>query len=135
VTYENRHFRIGPLAQYAQGLPFLARIWAKQVALPRTLTSLKRCLSAIECLGSSHSEITLFTSAKSEGPMEDKGCSTGVVSLTHDTSTAEDPIILFVKEVIGEHERLDVSKLGTVLFPPQEGATPFKAEFRTHVIH
>jgi hypothetical protein len=63
--------------------------------------------------------------------MEDKGCSTGVVSLTHDTSTAEDPIILFVKEVIGEHERLDVS----VLFPPQEGATPFKAEFRTHVIH
>jgi len=58
----------------------------------------------------------------------------GFVSLTHDTGTPEDPIILFVKEVIGEHGRLGVSKPEAILLPPREGATPFKEEFRTHVL-
>ena len=112
--------------------PYLARIWAKQVALPRTLASLKRCLSAVECLGSAHNDITLFASAKSEGPMEDTGCGAGVVSLTHDTGTSGDPMIVLVKAVSREHERLDISKPEAVLLPPREGATPFKAEFCMH---
>ena len=62
--------------------------------------------------------------------MEDTG--TGAVSLTNDTGTPGDPIILFVKEVSGEPERLGVSKPEAVLLPPRAGATPCKAEFRTH---
>jgi len=112
--------------------PYLARIWAKQVTLPRTLASLKRCLVAVECLGSAHSGITLFASAKNEDPMEDTSRSAGAVSLTFDTGTPRDPMVLFVKGFSGGDERLGVSKPEVVLLPPQDGATPFKAEFRTY---
>ena len=109
--------------------PYLARIWAKQVALPRTLASLKRCLAAVECLGSAHGGITLFASAKSEVPMED---TSRAVSLTCDNGTPEDPMILYVKEFSGQDERVGMSKPEAVLLPPRDGATPFKAEFCTY---
>jgi hypothetical protein len=64
--------------------------------------------------------------------MEDTSRSAGAVSLTFDTGTPRDPMVLFVKGFSGGDERLGVSKPEVVLLPPQDGATPFKAEFRTY---
>jgi hypothetical protein len=107
---------------------YLARIWAKQVTLPRTLASLKRCLSAVECLDSP--PITLFASAKCDVTLED----TDIVSLTHDTGTPPDPVILFLKgfQESPRSRRLDINKPEAVLLPARGGNTPFKAEFCMH---
>jgi len=113
--------------------PYLARIWAKQVALPRTVMSLKRCLSAVESI-SDHSGTSLFVSAKSETPMD----VTSRLSLTSSSdpgSTPDDPIILFAKVIGGESERWGPPRPETALLPPQEGSTPFKAQFLYYRIY
>jgi hypothetical protein len=89
--------------------------------------SLKRCLSAVESI-SDHSGTSLFVSAKSETPMD----VTSRLSLTSSSdpgSTPDDPIILFAKVIGGESERLGPRRPETALLPPQEGSTPFKAQF------
>lgn len=64
--------------------------------------------------------------------MEDISHRARVVSLTCDTGTPEDPMILLVKEVRDEDKRLALSRPEAVLLPPREGVTPFKAEFRAY---
>jgi len=113
--------------------PYLARIWAKQVALPRTVTSLKRCLSAVESI-SNHNGTSLFVSAKSETAM-DAMSPISLTSRSFPGSTPDDPMILFAKGVDGESERLGAHRPEAALLPPQEGSTPFKLQFLYYRIY
>jgi len=111
--------------------PYLARIWAKQVALPRTVMSLKRCLSAVENID--YKSTNIFASAKSETPMDD--CSRLSFMSSSDLGTPDDPMILFVKTLSAESERLSISKPEAALLPPPKGTTPFKVQFLYYRIY
>jgi hypothetical protein len=107
--------------------PYLARIWAQQVALPRTVMSLKRCLSAVEHIGN-YKDTSLFQSAKSDISMAD----TSHVSLASGSgpgSTPDNPMLLFAKVINIKAERLEASRPEVALLPPREGTTPFKAQY------
>ena len=49
--------------------PYLARIWAKQVTPPHTVTSLKRCICDIERIPQAFIRGQLFSDISSESPM------------------------------------------------------------------
>jgi hypothetical protein len=96
--------------------PYLARIWAKQVALPHTVMSLKRYLSAVEHIGN-YNDTSLFQSVKSDISMAD----TSHVSLTSGSgpgSTPDNPTQLFAKAIT---ERPAPFRPAVALLPPREG--------------
>jgi hypothetical protein len=104
--------------------PYLARIWAKQVALPRTIMSLKRCLSAVENINN-YKDTSLFQSAKSEISMDDAS-HVSLASGSGPGSTADNPMLLFAKAIVQKAKRRAASR---PLLPPREGKTPFKAQY------
>jgi hypothetical protein len=107
--------------------PYLARIWAKQVAPPRTVMSLKRCLSAVERIGG-YKGTSLFLSADSETSMDDTS-RISLISSSSPGSTPDDPMVLFAKAIDRESERLGKARPEAALLPPREGTTPFKPQF------
>lgn len=102
---------------------YLARIWANQIAPPPTVMSLKRCLSAVECIHD-YKTINIFTSAKSETSMDDAS----LVSKFYSGSTPDDPMIL--KFTGTECEKRDKPRPPQILLPSPKGKTPFKPHFR-----
>ena len=105
---------------------YLGRISVEQMALPRTVKSLKRCIAAVEGIAD-HGRITLYTSATTEKTMDDQS------PITLDSGpglTPDEPITLVFKgsETICARS---TSKSTMALLPPSKLKSPLKPRFCT----
>jgi len=86
------------------GDPYLARILAKSVAPPHTVSSLKRCLSKVESIVN-HRKTSLFLSTSSQTPMDD-GHRLSLLNGSGPGSTPQEPMALVVKSSESERNTL-----------------------------
>ena len=106
---------------------YLGRIGVEQMALPRTVKSLKRCIAAVEGIAN-HGRITLYTSATTEKTMDDQS------PITLDSGsglTPDEPMTL----VFAGSETIcarSTSKSTMVLLPPSKLKSPLKPRFCTN---
>ena len=86
------------------GDPYLARILAKSVAPPHTVSSLKRCLSKVESIVN-HRQTSLYLSTSSQTPMDD-GHRLSLLNGSGPGSIPQEPMALVVKSSESERNTL-----------------------------
>ena len=103
---------------------YLGRICIEQLALPRTVKSLKRCIAAVEGIAD-HGRITLYTSTTTETTMDDKS----PITLNSGPGlTPDEPITLVFKGSNSMCAR-STAKSSVVLLPPSNIKAPSKPRF------
>jgi hypothetical protein len=107
--------------------PSLGRIGAKLVTPPHTVLNLKRCLSRIENIDV-NIQTSLFVSPSSQAPMDDTG-RVSILAYPGPGCTPNEPMALVAMCPDSDRGLSDVKRPETVLLPPQEGPTPFEAQY------
>ena len=107
--------------------PYLGRIVPKLVAPPHTALTLKHCLLSVENINNA-TNAKLFITTSSQAPMDDAD-SLSILAQPGPGSTPTEPLALVAKFSDVARSPSDADKPEGVFILPQEGSTPFEAQY------
>jgi hypothetical protein len=103
--------------------PYLGRILARRVAPPHTASSLRRCLSNVENIGTDI-QTSLFVATSSESPMDDSD-QMSILGHTGPGYTANEPVAL----VISSLPARKLSSRWQINRRAEQGPMPFEIQY------